>query len=223
MAIKTYSNEQIKKGVVDQFYWDSRINASKINVDVSDGLVTLTGQVPSYSSKLAAESDALTIPGVTSVMNNLEIQQLAAGELPPDEEIKNNVSSSLKWNTNIESENIKVSSENGTVILEGTVPSYWQKILAEELIYDIAGVNDAENKLSVVPSESIIDESIAEAIVNSVDKDPNVNVDYLNVKVEDGVVTLSGTVFNWAAYYNVLNRARYTVGVVNVINKLHME
>jgi osmotically-inducible protein OsmY len=223
MTIATRSNEEIKKDVVDQLYWDSRIDASSIKVEVSDRKVTLTGKVPSYTSKLAAETDTLTIPGISSVENKLEIQHPVGFKLPTDIEIQGNIVNSLIWNTNIDSTNINVSVDKGIVTLDGSVSSYWQKILAEELSCDIAGVISIENKLSVVPTENIIDESIAKAIIASLDRNPNIDVDSLNVKVEEGVVTLSGTVSNWAAYHDILSSARHTVGVINVINNLEIE
>ena len=55
-------DEQIKKAVVDMLYWDSRVDASDIHVEVTDGEVTLRGTVPSYATKEAALFDAWKIP-----------------------------------------------------------------------------------------------------------------------------------------------------------------
>jgi osmotically-inducible protein OsmY len=223
MTVTTRSSEEIKKDIVDQLYWDSRIDASNVKVEVSDNKVTLTGRVHSYTAKLAAETDALTIPQVDSVKNNLEIQHPIGVKLPTDVEIQGNIVNNLIWNTNIDSANINVSVDRGVVTLEGSVTSYWQKILSEKLTYDITGVLSSVNKLSVVPTENIIDESIAKAITTSLDRNPNIDVDSVNVKVEEGVITLSGSVPNWAAYYDTLSSARHTVGVINVINNLVIE
>ena len=200
MTVTARSSEEIKKDIVDQIYWDSRIDASNVKVEVSERKVILTGKVPSYTAKLAAETDTLTIPEVTSVTNSLEIQYPVGVKPPTDVEIQGNIVNTLIWNTNIDSENIDVSVDKGVVTLEGSAPSYWQKILAEELAYDMTGVLSIVNKLSVVPTESIIDESIAKAVIASIDRNPNIDIDFINVKVEEGIVTLSGTVSNWAAY-----------------------
>jgi len=222
MTVATRSSEEIKKDVVDQLYWDSRIDASSVKVEVSDRKVALTGKVPSYTAKLAAETDTLTIPEVASVTNNLEIHHPAGVKLPTDIEIQGNVVNSLIWKTNIDSTNIDVAVDKGIVTLKGSVPSYWQKILAEELAYDMMGVLSTINKLTVVPTENIIDESIAKAITASLDRNSNIDVDSINLKVEEGVVTLSGKVPNWAAYYDAVNSASHTVGVINVINNLNI-
>jgi osmotically-inducible protein OsmY len=50
-----------------------------------------------------------------------------------------------------------------------------------------------------------------------------IDVQKVNVMVEKGIVTLSGTLVNWAAYRGVLNAAQYTPGVVDIINNLKYE
>jgi osmotically-inducible protein OsmY len=160
---------------------------------------------------------------VTSVVNNLEIGNPALIKFPSDGEIQGNIMNYFIWNPNIDSTNINVFVKNGTVTLEGFVDSYWQKILAEELASDMEGVLGTVNKLSVVPSENIIDESIAKVIVSFLDRNPNIDIDSINVEVKDGVVILSGTVSNWAVYHDAINVASCTVGVVNVINNLTIE
>lgn len=223
MSLVRRSSEEIKKDIVDQLCWDSRINSPDIKVEVTEKKVVLTGYVSSYTAKLAAKTDCLIVPGVSFVVNNLEIKYPAGIKHPTDEEIKDNVDNSLIWNPNINSSNIDVSVNKGIVTLKGSVVSYWQKILAEELISDKVGVLDTVNKLSVVPSESIIDDSIADAITTSLDRKPGIDIDSIDVKVEAGVATLSGKIHDYNAYYDAFDSARYTVGVVNVINNLNLE
>jgi len=43
------SDEVIKKDVVDELYWDNRIDASKVTATVNDGAVTLAGAGPRHS------------------------------------------------------------------------------------------------------------------------------------------------------------------------------
>jgi osmotically-inducible protein OsmY len=61
------TEERIKQAVIDQLTWDDRTDESKITVERRDGTVTLRGEVPSYFSKTSAESDALSVLGVTDV------------------------------------------------------------------------------------------------------------------------------------------------------------
>jgi len=69
----TRTSEQIKMDIVDQLYWDARVDASKIEVHVSHGEVTLSGTVPDFESLQAAENDTWMIPGVFSGNHRLSI------------------------------------------------------------------------------------------------------------------------------------------------------
>jgi hypothetical protein len=55
------SDATIKRLVVDELYWDSRLDVSKINVEVTDGTVILTGHVTTISDRYSAEADARMI------------------------------------------------------------------------------------------------------------------------------------------------------------------
>ena len=50
-------------------------NLTKINVDVTNGTVYLTGNVDSAEQKSRAERIAQEVNGVRSVVNNLEVQK----------------------------------------------------------------------------------------------------------------------------------------------------
>lgn len=41
------ADEEIKRDLVDELYWDYRVDASNVKAEVSDGKVRLTGTVPS--------------------------------------------------------------------------------------------------------------------------------------------------------------------------------
>ncbi|MGZ8559067.1 MAG: BON domain-containing protein, partial [Chitinophagaceae bacterium] len=45
------SDSQIQKDVIEQMKWEPFLNASEIGVSVKNGIVTLSGQVDSYSKK----------------------------------------------------------------------------------------------------------------------------------------------------------------------------
>lgn len=50
-------DEKIKKNVTDQLYWDHRVDASDVQIEVDEGVVTLSGNVPSFTAKDAAYDD----------------------------------------------------------------------------------------------------------------------------------------------------------------------
>jgi hypothetical protein len=70
----TRSDDRIREDVNDRLTWDGRIDASDINVDVSDGVVSLTGSVDRRWDKRIAEDDADDVMGVVDVNNQLRVR-----------------------------------------------------------------------------------------------------------------------------------------------------
>lgn len=216
------SKEKIKKEVVEQLYWDSRVDASQIEVEVEGGRVILKGVVPNYHAKNAASSDTWTISGVKEVDNQIEVKYPASVTVPTDEQIESDIEKALEINLNIEAEDIDITATAGIVNLEGTVDAYWKKTRAEKIASEVSGVLDIENKLKIVPTKSQ-DKAIAEEIISSLERNVKVNAENVDVKVKGGIVTLSGTVLGRSAYRAVLNTAEFTEGVVGINDNLLIE
>lgn len=220
MATLTRTDEDIKADVVNQFKWDARIDASDISVTVDNGKVKLGGEVPSVTGKTAAADDAYLVDGVISVENNLKVSFPETKTVPTDADIKTNVVDALSFNSDLESYKVDVTVDKGWVTLEGTVNAYWEKIEAENEALDVNGVLGVTNNLAVVPTGSYLDENIAQDIVSALERNVHVNADDIDVKVEDGEVTLDGTVKTYTAKNAAFDSALYTPGVVLVNNRI---
>jgi len=212
------ADEEIKKEVVDQLYWDSRVDASGIKVMVVDGKVTLSGVVRTYTARKAAVNDTWVIPGVRLVQDRLLVRYTV--EVPPDEQIERNAVNALIWNPNIDFGNIRVTVNEGLVSLEGTVDTYWKKIIVEDLLANITGVLVIRNKITVVPTESQEDERIARDVIGALGRTNLVPVGTVTVQVRSGVVTLTGAVPDSMTRLAAEEKAAHTVGVVDVQNQL---
>ncbi|MGK7395228.1 MAG: BON domain-containing protein [Candidatus Cyclobacteriaceae bacterium M3_2C_046] len=210
------NNSHIKQNIIDQLNWDDRVVASDIDVDVDQGKVKLQGVVPTFDARLAAEADATIIPGVSEVINELEVRYSSESFAPTNEEIATNIRKIYQWNSHIDVNSLSVTVEDGLVTLEGAVKSYWRKMQAEELAQSVKGVIKVLNKLTVVPNKDVVDEVVADDIVNALDRNQNVKVNDIDVKVQDGIVTLSGQVSDWPTRQNIYRTALYTRGVVDI-------
>jgi osmotically-inducible protein OsmY len=211
------SDEIIKKNIIDHLFWDSRLDASKINVYVEHGNVKLTGKIPNYEAKSIAFRDTLAIKGVKKIENLLEVE---FPEKPTDESIKINAEEALRYNLNVDPSDIKISVRAGIVKIEGTVTTYWEKFKAESIVAGVYGVIDINNELAVVPSEDYKDKKIAEDIISALERNNEVKAKNINVRVKDGKVTISGNVPNWWAYRSALDAVEFTKGVVDIENQL---
>jgi len=214
------TDEQIMKDVVDQLYWDSRVDASKIKINVIDGKVSLEGTVQDYTALQAADSDVWAINGVRDVQNSLTVKSPAAAIARDNDEVKSRIERVLLWDPNLEASKFSVSVKNGEAKIQGSVDAYWKKIKAEQIAFNIAGVTGLINELVVIPQENKADEVIAEELMSALDRNSYVNPHNINIKVENGKVTLFGKVRNSLAYRTAVDTARLTPGVKEVINQL---
>lgn len=207
----------IQRDIVDQLRADTRVSNYDVDVTVDDGIAILTGEVASYRAKRAAGNDAWTVPGVIDVINNLTVRYEAAEvAVPADVDIASNVESSLAWDPDVDSTDIRVFVSNGIVTLEGTVDTLWSKHVAEDIAWNHIGVVDVVNKLGVSPAENITDKAVAENIVKTIDRDKNVDVENVDVQVTNGEAILSGTVRSIEARKAVYEAAIYTSGIKRV-------
>ncbi|MDA8163536.1 MAG: BON domain-containing protein [Desulfobacteraceae bacterium] len=216
--------DQLRKDVIDQLSWDDRVDASQVEVEAGKGgRIRLSGVVASYTAYRAAESDALSVRGVRIVDNQLEIRH-PSEVAREDEEIRASLTGALGWYPDIDGGKIQVGVDAGTVTLTGAVDSFWKKLKAEELAFDTAGVTWVVNELAVVPTQSIDDEAIAREIVGALERASDIlDPDRINVTVDRGLVTLSGSVSDWHGMTAAENAARFTQGVVDVFNGLVVE
>jgi len=208
--------EEIKRDVVDQLYWDQRVDSSDIKVSVDDNTITLSGVVSSFTEKKQAATDAWSIEGVSEVNNEIRVEYPSSLTIPTDEEIKENIETTLLLNLELDSSEIKISVRNGIVTLQGTVDSFWKKNKTEDVISDLLGVIDIINKLTIIPTKTFSDQKIAEDILNSLERHYKIDIDDIDVKVERGRVSLTGKVTDWDSYQLLLNTAKNTKGVIDL-------
>jgi osmotically-inducible protein OsmY len=216
--------EEIKKqDIVDQLTWDDSVNANEVHVDVKDGTVQLSGSVESFAGKIAAEKDAYQVAGVKYVENNLDVRYPADITVPDDVEITSNINRMLLWNSNINSSNIEVETNNRIVTLKGSVESYWEKFLAEDIANTAFGVAGIINLLEVTLTKSIVDIDIENDIKSAYRRSFFIDENRITVMVNNGTVTLRGTVPTYLVKKEALDIAKYTSGVVDIIDEITIE
>ena len=68
------TDAQIQTDVLQELKWDPSVTHEHIGVSVTDAIVTLSGTVPSYIEKSAAENAAQRVHGVKAVVEKIEVQ-----------------------------------------------------------------------------------------------------------------------------------------------------
>jgi osmotically-inducible protein OsmY len=115
---------------------------------VVQGIATLTGVVDSNAIKQAAARAAEHIEGIRSVANALQVQPGAASARK-DTQLATAVADSLAWSSLLRGHHIMSRIEHGWVVLEGSVPSAFQRIEAERIVQGLHGVHGITNLLEV--------------------------------------------------------------------------
>jgi osmotically-inducible protein OsmY len=219
----TYSEEQIKKAVVDRISSDVTVDASDIGVHVSDGNVVLCGTVPSDLAREIAADDALGVTGVKTVDNRLEIQPPPSKMAPTDEELVGQIQAALSALPNTRRGQFQVTVDNRVATLAGSVDALWLKVHGERIVSEVAGVSAVRNHVEVVPSEPVPDAVIATAILDALKGSESIDDETVNVRVEQGIVTLSGSVSSNSASQIACNDAINSVGVRDLRNNLEVK
>ena len=136
-----------------------------IEVQSSDGVVTLRGKVDSAEAKELAGVVARTTDGVHLVNNLVSLDSAAmakarenpaaapSGTQPSDSWVVDKIQTSLRFSRNLDGLNIKVASEEGMVRLSGEVVSSEQKTIAVEIARQIIGVRGVDADLLKVATK----------------------------------------------------------------------
>ena len=136
-----------------------------------------------------------------------------------DIDIQQDVVGQLRWSPFLRASDIGVTVKNGIVTLAGTVGSYSQKLEAEKAAKKVTGVRAiAEDiQIGVSPTNPKPDSEIAESVLNTLKWHTVIPQQNIQVKVEDGTVTLEGEV-EWGYQRNSVSNAVASLSGVTAVN-----
>jgi osmotically-inducible protein OsmY len=215
--------KDITSQVIEQLEWDDRIDASQIDVEVSESKVTLKGTVPDYEARKSAEVSTFAVHGIRHVDNKLTVKFPEGYTPPEDEKIQAHIQDSLDKNVTIDKTDLEIVINNGHVTLEGDVDSYWKKERVEQIASGTGGVVDVTNNIAIVPTDDVVDEEIADDIVKALERDTTTVAEDIDVEVRNGIVTLRGEVPGWVSYSSAVNIVKRTAGVKGVKSDIKIQ
>jgi osmotically-inducible protein OsmY len=215
------SDRDLKQRVLRELKWDSRISWASINLDVSDAVVTLTGSVPTYAQKVAAQEAAHRVVGVLDVANDIEVKPLA-GFLRSDTELARAVRSALEWDALVPDDQIQSTVSDGWVTLDGEVNYGRERIDAERVIRRLTGVIGVINKITI-RKQAVNEEQLREEIEDALDTRAGRETERLRIDVHDGAVDLFGRVHSWQERRAVLGSISHAPGVTQVRDHLRID
>jgi len=213
------NDSQVQQDVIAELKWEPSVNSAHIGVEVTDGIVTLSGRIDSYAEKWDAEAAAQRVAGVKALVIELKVS-LPGTSKRNDADIAASSDSALQWLTYMSKERIKVMVENGWVTLSGSVDWAYQRDAAASAVRYLIGVTGISNDISIKPKVSTmaVKADIEAALKRRAFTDGN----KISVKVDGTDVTLTGTVSSWSERELATHSAWGTPGVRNVVDKMTM-
>jgi len=202
-----------------------------IKVETSQAEVTLEGQVPSEQIKAVAGAIALDTAGVKAVHNNLGINPSTArnpetqglGERVADLEIKTLVNAGLLQNSELAEKHIATDVKNRTVTLSGTVETAAQKNQAEQIAWQVTGVQGVTDNLSATNAQTnpeSVDDKLAHRVEFELYSTKAISLKTVQILANNGTVTLTGNVSSRAEKLLAGKTAQSVEGVRKVVNSL---
>lgn len=142
-----------------------------------------------------------------------------------DIDLRQDILDELEYEPSIDAADIGVAVEDGTVTLTGHVRTYAEKREAENIVKRVKGVRAIAQEIEVRPIGAHItaDDEIAKRAVSSLTWNSAVPKDQVQIKVENGLVSLIGKV-NWHYQKYAAEKAVQNInGVKGVTNLIEIK
>lgn len=140
------SDTDIAQAALLALKWKTFVPASRIQVSVSQGWVTLEGQVDWHYQKSAAEDAVRHLIGVRGVIDEIAIRPKVSAA-----QVKDRIEEAIKRSAELDAKRIGVETLDGKVTLKGEVHTWSERQEAERTAWSAPGVTQVENLISITP------------------------------------------------------------------------
>jgi osmotically-inducible protein OsmY len=128
---------------------DLQVPHEHIMTTVSDGVVTLEGNVDYWSEHDDAERAVRNLPGVREVRNLITVEPRAARVAP--EAIRQAINRAFERHTSHAANHVQIAIAEGTVILTGTVSSWPEHDAVLGAVRGTRGVQKIDDEITIGP------------------------------------------------------------------------
>ena len=211
--------KDVRAAVEAELGFDPLVDSADIKVMNIAGDVTLAGTVPSYPQYVEAAAAARRVAGVSGVHNNLMVV-LPDSDYRDDVQLITAANNALAQNITVP-DGVEAISNDGNIILTGTVSYLTERAAAEAAVAGLVGVRNVENDIDIsyLIDPVDVDLHVQQALDRSalVPDDSDVKSD-----TKDNVITLTGHVHTWAEHDAVVGAAWMALGVLDVRDELQV-
>lgn len=147
LAPTARTDSELAQAVRQALKWDVLVPEAKIQTTVSNGWVTLDGEVMRWTERIDAEKAVAGLVGVTGITNKLMI---VAPKIDA-KAVHHDIEEALERHAAHEAKRVTVSVKDGTVTLSGCVSSWAERNAVEQVASHAPGVKRLESTLTVDP------------------------------------------------------------------------
>lgn len=151
VRLPTYAERpdaDLAAAVVQALESDAGLRIENLKVSVSEGWVTLSGEVEWHYQKEDATRVVRRLTGVRGITNLISVRPRS--KVSP-EAMKRQIEEALLRSTETDAKAINVEVRDDTVILTGTVHTVAQKLEAERIAWSAPGVREVDNRITIKP------------------------------------------------------------------------
>ncbi|BEP13539.1 BON domain-containing protein [Acidothermaceae bacterium B102] len=212
------TDHELKLAIVAELEWAPDVVADHVGVGLTDGAVTLCGQVASYPERVAAVRAVLRVRGVTAVADEIVVRDPAGDGA--DADIARDAAAALERSTSLPAGSVKAEVHDQVVTLTGALSWHYQRSTAVNLVAGLPGVRDVVNEIVLQPQAVVSPVEAEASILAALQRSALLNVPAVKVSVNGSVITLTGTVSTWAERHEAEFAAWCTPGVTHVDDRL---
>lgn len=214
------NDKELRQNVIDELEFEPSIDAANIGVAVEKGVVTLSGHVPNFAQKQAAERATWRVKGVKGIAEEIEVR-FPSDKKTNDDEIAQRALNIIAWNTLVPRDSVRVKVQNGHVTLTGEVDWNYQREAAVADVRKLAGVCGVTNDIALKPAIQTVD--VRQRITDALVRHAEVEASHVRVAVpRAGTVSLEGEVDSWDERAAIVKAAWSAPGVRDVQDRLRI-
>jgi osmotically-inducible protein OsmY len=210
------TDHQIQTAIVKELDRSSGVDSQNIGVGVTDGAVTLSGEVASIPERDAAIEAARRIHCVLALVDDIVVRRDDLNY--NDADIARAANSRLGHLAQLPGAPVKAAVHGHSVTLTGCVDWHYQREAARVAVASLVGVSEVNVEVAIRPTPSRAETK--DAIHAALARGARSEAHRIDVEIIGHMATLRGQARSWEERREVENAAWSAPGITDVDNQL---